>query len=308
LDLLTIKYVTSLPEQKSVFSIFGVFAFVVKKPNIYFNPIVVFPFLTKLAPTLESDSASKIAATIRNVMDSRRTSGIKQNDFVDVLNDMMDKRGSNDYKKLLISETTILAQGINFVLAGYDAMCTTITMLLHYLAKNPEIRDRLVEEIDEFVSSNDDDIPFDKLHELPYLNACLHEALRLCPPFIRPERICTKDWQYKDLRITKGLLVMVPAWAVHRNPEFFPNPETFNPERFMPENKSKLNPYAFLTFGQGPRNCVGMKYALDAMKFSLVHLLKSYRFELSSDTQIKYKSGVLFLVMYDPVYLNVSRR
>jgi cytochrome P450 family 3 subfamily A len=270
---------------------------------------VVFPFLTRLAPTLESDTATKIAATMQSVMSARRKSGQTRNDFVDILNSMMDKIStSTEYKRLKITETTVMAQGINFVLAGYDAKCTTVTMLLYNLAKYEEIQNIVLNEIDSFVESNDGEIPYEKIGELPHLQACLQETLRLYPPFIRPERICTKDWEHDGIRIKKGLLVMAPAWAVNRNPQIYPNPDNFDPTRFLPENKASLNPYAFSTFGAGPRGCIGVRYAMDAMKFSLCHILKNYRFRLCSDTKINYKTGVLFLVMYDSVNLEIVRR
>lgn len=208
--------------------------------------------MTRLAPTLESTATNKIGAIFRNVLSARRTSGQKNNDFADILNEMINKTGSPEYKKLGITQTTIVAQAFNFILAGYDAMKTISTMLSYYIAKHPEIQEKLQEEIDTFLENHNGEIPFENLSELTYLNACLFEAMRLVPPFIRPERMCTRDWQHGDLKISKGTMIMIPAWAVHRNPKEFPDPETFNPERFV---KKKINPYAFMTFGTGPRNC-----------------------------------------------------
>lgn len=219
------------------------------------NGIVTFPFLTQLAPTLESGAISKLGTIFRNVLNTRRASGQRNNDFMDSLNEMISRTDSETYKKLGITELTIVAQAFNFGLAGYDAMMTISTALTYYLAKHPEIQEKLHEEIDSFTDNNNGEIPFESLGELPYLNACLYEAMRLVPPFIRPERICTKDWVHGDLKIPAGTMIMIPAWAVHRNPKEFPDPEEFKPERFLPENKSKMNPYAFMTFGTGPRNC-----------------------------------------------------
>lgn len=214
-----------------------------------------FPFLIRFAPTLESASIRKIGATFRSALSARRATGQKNNDFADILNEMIEKTGDPKFKKLGITENTIVAQAFNFILAGYDAMRTTSTILTYYLSKHPEIQEKLQEEIDTFAEAHDSAIPFDKMGDLPYLNACLHEAMRLAPPFIRPERLCTKDWEHDKLKISKDTMIMVPAWAVHRNPKEFPDPEEFRPERFLPENKKKMHPYSFMTFGNGPRNC-----------------------------------------------------
>lgn len=274
----------------------------------FFIFAVSFPFLTRFAPTLDSNATNKIGATFRNVLSSRRHSGQKNHDFADILNEMISKTYSPEFKQLGISETTVVAQAFNFILAGYDAMKTTSTMLTYYIAKHPEIQEKLQEEIDEFLEKHNDEIPFESLNELPYLNACLFEAMRLVPPFIRPERICTKDWQHDSLRIPKGTMIMIPAWAVHRNPKEFPDPENFKPERFLPENKSKIHPYAFMTFGTGPRNCIGMRFAVEAMKYTFAHILKEFKFELRYDSIIKYKPGVLFFVQYEHIPINVSKR
>lgn len=245
---------------------------------------------------------------ILSIMGNRKQSGEKHNDFIDVLNSMYDKLSSSEYQKLKITESAVLAQAINFVLAGYDSMCTTMTFLIFYLSKHAEVQEKLLKEIDSYIDSNNGEISFDKLHECSYLQACITETLRLCPSFIRPERKATKDWEYNGLKIKKGLIIMAPAWAVHRQPDLYSDPDKFLPERFMPENKPKLNPYGFLTFGQGPRNCVGMRYAYEAMKFAMCHFLKNYRVELCPETKINFKKGAIFLIMYDPVYLKLVRR
>ncbi|ODM99103.1 Cytochrome P450 3A56 [Orchesella cincta] len=267
-----------------------------------------FPFLTRFAPTLDTNATKKIGATFRNVLSARRSAGQKNNDFADILNEMIAKTSSPQYKKLGITDTTIVAQAFNFILAGYDAMKTISTMLTYYLVKHPEMQEKLHEEIDAFLERNNGEIIFEKLGELVYLNACLYETMRLVPPFIRPERICTKDWEHENLKIKKGTMIMIPAWAVHRDPEQFPDPEEFKPERFLPENKSKMHQYSFMTFGNGPRNCIGMRFAVEAMKYAFVHILKEFRFEMRHDTVIKYKPGVLFFVQYNHIPINVTKR
>lgn len=72
-------------------------------------------------------------------------------------------------------------------------------------------------------------------------------------------RICVKPYTFKDTNFTleKGITVLIPSIAVGRDPDHFPDPERFDPERFSPENKANVNPYSYLPFGEGPRNCIG---------------------------------------------------
>ena len=84
--------------------------------------------------------------------------------------------------------------------------------------------------------------------------------------------------------LVKDQLVEISTFAVHYNPEYYPQPEVFDPERFMPENKHRLVPYSYLAFGEGPRNCIGMRYAYQEMKFLYARLLRKYRFETTPET------------------------
>ena len=79
------------------------------------------------------------------------------------------------------------------------------------------------------------------------------------PPAAMLNRVCNKEYQIPDYGITleEGLRVIIPVYAIHHDPEFYPEPETFKPERFAPENRDNLVPYTFLPFGEGPRICIG---------------------------------------------------
>ena len=94
------------------------------------------------------------------------------------------------------------------------------------------------------------------------------------------ERECTKDYKLPetDFVVPKGMLVQIPSSAIQRNPKFYPDPDNFNPdENFSAEAKSKRSPYAFMSFGQGPRNCIGMRFALILAKMCLVKVLVNFK-------------------------------
>ena len=89
--------------------------------------------------------------------------------------------------------------------------------------------------------------------------------------------------------IPEGMLVNIPNGGIMRDPEYFENPDEFDPEHFSPENKAKRNPYAFLAFGQGPRNCIGMRFALLAIKICLVRMIKEFKVVPSPKTPAKFE-------------------
>ena len=89
--------------------------------------------------------------------------------------------------------------------------------------------------------------------------------------------------------IEKGVQVWVPIFAIQRDPEIYPNPDKFDPERFTPENIKARHPYAWLPFGEGPRNCIGMRFGLMQTKVGLATILSNFRVTPSSKTPIPMK-------------------
>lgn len=190
-------------------------------------------------------------------MEQRRKIG-NQNakDFLDVLCELWDRVPSKEFRDLGITETTIIAQAVNFFLGGYETSATTLSHLLLHMAENPVIQDKMHAEITEVMEKKGDGVLDQEVTRdanIPYILACINESLRMAPPLYRPERICTKDWTHKGITIKKGTVTMMASWPANRNPKVYPDPDEFKPERFLPENKKDIDQYAFTSFGFGPR-------------------------------------------------------
>jgi cytochrome P450 family 3 subfamily A len=101
------------------------------------------------------------------------------------------------------------------------------------------------------------------------------------------------DLENSNVKIPKGVMVEIPVYAIHHDPEFYENPFIFNPDRFMPENRSKIIPYTYLPFGAGPRNCIGMRFALLEAKLALAKITRKFRFfrTQKKDVPLKYSRG-----------------
>lgn len=154
-------------------------------------------------------------------------------------------------------------------------------------------------------------ISYDKLASLEYLDACISETLRLNNSVLAVERSPSEDYKLGDTNIVveKGTVIQIPVHAIHHSDDFYPDPYRFNPERWIGENKDNLVPYTFLPFGAGPRNCVGMRFALMEAKLALVKVLRNFEFSRCEKTKVplEFKSGVGFL-MAKEITVKVQRR
>lgn len=112
-----------------------------------------------------------------------------------------------------------------------------------------------------------------------------------------------------DIRIDKGTQVLMSSYVFHKDPNFFPDPERFDPDRFTRENKASRNPMTFLAFGGGPRNCIGYKFAELQSRFGIALLLKNFKLSLNSKTKIplEFRKDYPGWSVPDGIWLNIER-
>lgn len=202
----------------------------------------------------------------------------------DLLQLMLDAKEETGGEK--VDNEDIQAQSLMFLLAGYETSSTTLSFICYHLALDTHAQDKLREEIDRVWPENEDCPSYDVLHKMVYLEMVINEVLRLYPPAFFLQRDCNEACTIKGVHVPKGMPVMITSYAVHRDPEIWPEPERFNPERFSEANKAKRHPYAYMPFGYGPRNCIGMRFAFLEIKLTLVKLLKKYKLERTEKTVV----------------------
>ncbi|CAL1287238.1 unnamed protein product [Larinioides sclopetarius] len=131
-----------------------------------------------------------------------------------------------------------------------------------------------------------EEMSYDAVREMKILDAVISETLRMHPPIATLERSAVENYALRNTGIVveKGMRVMIPIYGMHYDPEFFEDPEIFNPERFLEDPKHPQ--YAYLPFGSGPRNCLGMRFALLEIKVCLSNLLHHFRLKPHSNTKI----------------------
>jgi cytochrome P450 len=169
-------------------------------------------------------------------------------------------------------------QVMTLMFAGHDTSTSTLTFMMHELARHPDVVAKLCEEQDRVLDGATPDI--DVLErEMPYLEMVLDEVLRLYPPaWIGPRR-AVGDFEFNGHSVRRGAYVNYSSWASHRIPEVFPDPEAFIPERFTRERKAALPRGAYVPFGGGQRICIGKRFGQTEVKLVATMLLQRLRLD-----------------------------
>ncbi|XP_055454671.1 cytochrome P450 3A9-like isoform X2 [Psammomys obesus] len=277
-----------------------------------FLSVTLFPFLTPVLEALNitmfpKDVLSFFKTSIERMKEHRMQEKEKQRvDFLQLMINSQNSKVKESHKAL--SDLEIVAQSVIFIFAGYETTSSALSFIMYLLATHPDVQKKLQDEIDATLP-NKAPATYDVLLQMEYLDMVVNETLRLYPIAGRLERVCKTDVEINGVFIPKGTVVMVPMFALHKDPKYWPEPEEFRPERFSKKNQDSINPYTYLPFGNGPRNCIGMRFALMNMKVALVRLLQNFSFQPCKETQIPLTFSKQGLLQPEkPVFLKVVSR
>ena len=269
-----------------------------------FTPKLVKQFFTKLGfKNFATISHVKENEFFQNVVEAsikhRKESKERRNDLVDLMIDAIEgetedslaERHNNSEKittRSAFSKTSakkakdvnydkVISTAESLLLAGYDTTGTTMTYIIYRLAMNQDCQNTLFEEIEN--ENGAGGLCYETVHSMPYLDAVIHETLRMHPVLAALERPCSKDYKLPntDLVIKKGDLVRLSSIGISFDPDIFPNPEKWNPDNFSKENRANRNPYSFMAFSLGPRNCLAMRFAFFEMKVAISHIVSKFK-------------------------------
>nr|XP_054761059.1 cytochrome P450 3A8-like [Lytechinus pictus] len=187
--------------------------------------------------------------------------------------------------------TEVLAQVLIFFTAGSETTTTLLGFIAYSLATNPEVQEKLIQEIDKMTPSRDD-AGYKSVATMPYLDQVVCETLRLFPPAAVANRMCNETFEHNGAVIEKGTQVFIPIYTIHHDPDYWPQPKKFIPERFTKEARAQQHPFAWQPFGAGPRNCIGMRFALMETKMAVVRVLQNFRFETCTQTEVPPKFNI----------------
>ncbi|KAL3280179.1 hypothetical protein HHI36_017679 [Cryptolaemus montrouzieri] len=275
--------------------------------------LYAFPELMKFlnVKMIHRDVSEFFRDVVKHTVDYREKNDVYRKDFMHLLIQLKNNGKLLDDEKLIanniIDQSTITmdelaAQAFIFFIAGFETSSSAMSFCLYELATNKDIQDKVREEILQTLKAHGNKLNYDAVGEMKYLDKVLSETLRKYPPLSSLYRSCTKDYQIPgtDIVLRKGMRVMIPTYGIHHDPEYYPDPDKFDPERFSDENREKIPDFAYLPFGIGPRICIGMRFGILQTKVGLITLLSNYQFSVSGKTTVPLK--------FDPESLTISTK
>ncbi|XP_070074617.1 probable cytochrome P450 4d14 isoform X2 [Drosophila takahashii] len=202
-----------------------------------------------------------------------------------------------------LSNEDIREEVDTFMFEGHDTTTSSIAFTCYLLARNPEAQALAFQEIRD-VLGDDKSAPvtMQQLGELKYLECVIKESLRLFPSVPLIGRHITQDTMLAGKLIPAHSDVVILIYHAQRDPEYFPEPEKFLPERFSMERKGEINPFAYTPFSAGARNCIGQKFAMLEMKSTISKMLRHFELlPLGEEVQ-----PVLNLILRSSTGINVG--
>ncbi|KAH8401603.1 hypothetical protein KR009_006773 [Drosophila setifemur] len=224
-----------------------------------------------------------------NAVEARRTQlangkQFERTDFLDYILQLADKRK--------LDTRQLLGHTMTFLLDGFETTATALAHMLLLLGRDGKAQQRLREEIMAHLQGEEEVIAFEKLNDLPYLDACLQETIRLFPAGFMSNKLCTETIELPNkngpnITVEKGTTVVVPHYCFMADEDFFPDPQAFQPERFMEPDAAKKyrERGVFMGFGDGPRVCIGMRFATAQIKAAVVELISKFNVRVNPKTR-----------------------
>lgn len=183
----------------------------------------------------------------------------------------------------------VKANIVTFIGAGHETTANALTWTLYLLSQAPDWREKVEAELEANFDPEDHNDPTERL---PVIKAAFEEAMRLFPPAAMLSReAISEDW-LSGVRIPAGTVISVSPYLLHRHRRLWENPDDFDPGRFLGERREKIDRYAYLPFGAGPRVCIGMAFALQEGVILLAHLLRAFRFDLAPGHVVQLQQRV----------------
>ncbi|XP_017794617.1 PREDICTED: cytochrome P450 9e2-like [Habropoda laboriosa] len=307
--------VNSLEDRENTFYTFG--RRIMKFHSLALVKMIMLRMFPKLSRKLGVTVVSKeIVDFFEEVVSSsiriREETGVARPDFIQVMMEARGKLGPG--KELTIEDIT--AHAFAFFFGGFETTSSLACFAAYELATNPEVQRRLRDEIDR-VCKETDEITYEKLYSMKYLDAVVDETLRMYPIIPITDRQCSKRFELppampgmKPYFVNEGALLWIPIHAIHRDPKYFEKPDSFDPDRFLRKPTGGLDHLAYFPFGLGPRICIGSRFTLIEAKLVLFHILARCELKACDKTGVPMelkKTGV-FLTSANDFWLQILPR
>uniref|UniRef100_T1L2V2 Cytochrome P450 n=2 Tax=Tetranychus urticae TaxID=32264 RepID=T1L2V2_TETUR len=184
-----------------------------------------------------------------------------------------------------VDEKGVFDEFITMIGAGHDTVAVALRWILFNLGNHLDKQERVYQEL---VDLFPDDTPvddLDRINQCQYLEQFIKESLRLNPSVHGTAKVLEEDVTIRDKKLLKGSYVWTIISSTHRDPSVYPDPDKFDPERWTPENASKIPQGAFIPFGYGPRSCIGSRYAMAKLKIYTIQIVRKFSLKSTRKTE-----------------------
>ncbi|PCJ88191.1 MAG: cytochrome P450 [Flavobacteriales bacterium] len=221
-------------------------------------------------------AARKLNDIIFGIIEKRRKNQAEHPDLLSMLMAAVDEETNEG-----MDDQQLRDEAMTIFIAGHETTAIALFWIWYLLAKHPEVEKKLHEELSAVLG--DQQPSYEHIPRLKYTRQVIDESMRLYPPAWMVGRRPIKDDVIGGYQVPKGINVLMCTFDIHRHPDYWENPEEFNPERFSEENVKKIKKYAYFPFGGGPRLCIGNNFALMEAQIIVATLAQKFKLKLASE-------------------------
>jgi cytochrome P450 len=257
-------------------------------------------WLPRRQPKAYRRAVAEFEALVSRFLAERRADGIDRGDLLSMLLSARDPETGEG-----MSDKQLRDEILTIFLAGHETTANALSWCWYLLAQHPEAEARLHDELDRVLGAR---MPnFADLAELRWTRMIIEEAMRLYPPVHTTARTAIGEDRIGGVRVPPGALVTISPYVTHRNPNLWPEPERFDPERFRPPAVAQRHRFAYLPFGGGPRICIGNSFALAEAQVIVAAIAQRYRVRLAPGHRVQ-PIGLLTLRPKDGIWVTLETR
>jgi cytochrome P450 len=257
-------------------------------------------WLPRLKPIAYRHTIAEFEALVSRLLARRRAEKVDRGDLLSMLLTARDPETGNR-----MSDKQIRDEILTILLAGHETTATALSWAWYLLARHPEAEARLHDELERVLGGrmpNSAD-----LAELKWTRMVIEEAMRLYPPAYKILRTAVGEDRIGGVRVPPGAIIDINIYITHRNPNLWPVPESFEPERFTPAAVARRHRFAYLPFGGGPRICIGNGFAIAEAQIILAAIAQCYRVHLAANHVVQ-PIGLLTLRPKNGVWVTLQSR